>query len=193
MLSFLAVLSAAFLAASADPPRPPLDKAGEKWVQDTLKRMTLDEKVGQLLAPAINSAYTPTDSDIEEQKLHLVRDLHVGGIHVFGTAETFPQAMLNPNYGNGSASRKGDPYAAAVLLNRLQQAAKIPLMTTADFEGGTSYILNGGTRFPAGDGDRRQPRPAAGIPRGATCGQRRAGGGRDGGLLPRPRRQQQPA
>ncbi|RPJ64363.1 MAG: TonB family protein [Acidobacteria bacterium] len=148
ILSFLAVLSGAFLAASADPPRPPLDKAAEKWVQDTLKRMTLDEKVGQLLAPAINSVYTPTDSDIEEQKLHLVRDLHVGGIHVFGTAETFPQAMLNPNYGNGSASRKGDPYAAAALLNRLQQAAKIPLMTTADFEGGTNYILNGGTRFP---------------------------------------------
>jgi len=144
----VALASVAFLAASADPPRAPLDKAAEKWVQDTLKRMTLDEKVGQLLVPAINSAYTPIDSDIEEQKLHLVRDLHVGGIHVFGTAEAFPQAMLNPNYGNGSASRKGDPYAAAALLNRLQGAAKTPLITTADFEGGTNYILNGGTRFP---------------------------------------------
>ena len=148
ILSFLSVVSAAILAASQGSPRPPLDKAAEKWVQDTLKRMTLDEKVGQLLVPAINSAYTPIDSDVEEQKLHLVCDLHVGGIHVFGTAEAFPQAMLNPNYGNGSASRKGDPYAAAALLNRLQGAAKIPLITTADFEGGTNYILNGGTRFP---------------------------------------------
>ena len=148
LLSLLALVSAALLAASADPPRPPLDKAAEKWVQDALKGLTLDEKIGQLLVPAINSVYTPTDSDIEEQKQHLVRDLHVGGIHVFGGAEVMPQAMLNPNYGGGSASRKGDPYAAALLLNRLQQAAKIPLITTADFEGGTNYILNGGTRFP---------------------------------------------
>ncbi len=150
-LSFLAAfLSLALLAASA-PPQAPLDKAAERWVQETLKRMTLDEKVGQLLAPAINAVYTPADSDVDEQKLHLVRDLHVGGLHVFGGGEPMPQALLNPNYGTGGgASRKGDPYAAAVFLNRLQQAATIPLLTTADFEGGANYILNGATRFPRG-------------------------------------------
>ena len=151
LLSLLAaVASVAFLAASAAaPPQGALDQAAERWVRDTLRGMTLDEKVGQLLAPAINAVYTPADSDIDEQKMHLVRDLHVGGMHVFGGAEAMPQAMLNPNYGTGGgASRKGDPYAAAVFLNRLQQAAKIPLLTTADFEGGTNYILNGGTRFP---------------------------------------------
>ena len=146
-----AVVSVSFLAASAAPPRAPLDKAAERWVLETLKRMTLDEKVGQLLAPAINAVYTPADSDVEEQKLHLVRDLHVGGMHVFGGGEPMPQALLNPNYGaGGGASRKGDPYAAAVFLSRLQQAAKIPLLTTADFEGGANYILNGATRFPRG-------------------------------------------
>ena len=116
-----------------------LDKAAEKWVQETLKKMTLDEKVGQLLAPAINAVYTPADSDVDEQKLHLVRDLHVGGLHVFGGARADAAGAAEPELRDGaSASRKGDPYAAAVLLNRLQQAATIPLLTTADFEGGAA-------------------------------------------------------
>jgi beta-N-acetylhexosaminidase len=142
-LSALAVLSA------APPARPPLDKAAEKWVQDTLKRMTLDEKVGQLLAPSIDAMVTSTDSDVWEKKLHLVRDLKVGAIHVFGGSEPMPAALLNPSYpAAGSVGRKGDPLAAATFLNRLQQASAIPLLTTADFEGGAGYILGGTTRLP---------------------------------------------
>jgi beta-N-acetylhexosaminidase len=137
------------LLSAAPPARPPLDKAAEKWVQDTLKKMTLDEKVGQLLAPSIDAMITSTDSDTYEKKLHLVRDLKVGAIHVFGGSEPMPAALLNPNYpSGGSAGRKGDPLAAVTLLNRLQQASAIPLLTTADFEGGAGYILNGTTRLP---------------------------------------------
>ncbi len=150
MLSCLvpAALATALVAA-APPARPPLDKAAEKWVQDTLKRMTLDEKVGQLLVPSIDAVITSTDSDIYEKKLRLVRDLKVGGIHVFGGSEPLPAELLNPNYGtSGSASRRGNPLAAATLLNRLQQASAIPLLTTADFEGGAGYILDGATRLP---------------------------------------------
>ena len=163
LLPTAALVSAALVAAQAALPQGALDRAAERWVQETLRRMSLDEKVGQLLAPAINAVYTPADSDVEEQKLHLVRDLHVGGMHVFGGSEAMPQAMLNPTYGAaGGASRKGDPYAAALFLNRLQQAAKVPLLTTADFEGGASYILNGATRFPRGMaiGATRDPRLA---------------------------------
>ena len=147
-LAIAAALATALVAA-APPARPPLDKAAEKGVQDTLKRMTLDEKVGQLLLPSIDAVITSTDSDIYEKKLHLVRDLKVGAIHVFGGSEALPSELLNPNYGTGgSASRRGDPLAAATLLNRLQQASAIPLLTTADFEGGAGYILDGATRLP---------------------------------------------
>lgn len=147
-LSLLLAGLAAVLVAAA-PPKPPLDKVAEKWVQDTLKKMTLDEKVGQLLAPSIDAMVTSTDSAVYERKLHLVRDLKVGAIHVFGGSEPMPAALLNPNYpSGGSVSRKGDPLAAATFLNRLQQASAIPLLTTADFEGGAGYILNGTTRLP---------------------------------------------
>lgn len=124
------------------------ERAATAWVADTLKKMTLAEKVGQLLAPSINAAVTPVDSDAFEDAMHLVRDLHVGTIHVFGSAEATPAVLLNPAYSGSSAARKGDPYAAAALLNRLQQAAALPLLTTADFEGGVAYILNGATRLP---------------------------------------------
>ncbi len=149
LLSAIAAL-AAFGALSAAPPaRPPLDKAAEKWVRDTLAKMTLDEKVGQLIAPSIDAMVTSTDSDTFERKLHLVRDLKVGAIHVFGGSEAMPAALLNPNYPtSGSVGRRGDPLAAATLLNRLQQASAIPLLATADFEGGAGYILEGATRLP---------------------------------------------
>ena len=118
------------------------------WVDQTMKKMTLDEKVGQLIFSSINAAYLSTDSEEFERLLHLVRDLRVGGFHVFGSAETMPQVMLNPVWGGGNASRKGDAYAAAVLLNRLQSESAIPLLTSGDFEGGAAYILNGATRLP---------------------------------------------
>ncbi len=136
------------LVSAAQPAKPALDGAAARWVEQTLRRMTLDEKIGQLLAPSLDATFTSTGSDTFEKLVHLVRDLKVGGMHVFGTSEPFPALMLNPTYGNGSSSRKGDPYAAAALLNRLQKLADVPLLTTADFEGGVGYIMNGATRLP---------------------------------------------
>jgi beta-N-acetylhexosaminidase len=127
---------------------PALDRAAAKWVEQTLNKMTLDEKIGQLLVTSLNATFTSTDSDAFEKLRHLVRDTKVGGIHVFGGAEAFPALMLNPTYAGGGASRKGDPYAAAAMLNRLQREAQIPILTTADFEGGVGYMLAGATRLP---------------------------------------------
>jgi len=124
------------------------EKEAALWVERTMKKMTLDEKIGQLIFSSINAAYLSTDSDEYERLLHRVRDLKVGGFHVFGSAEAFPQVLLNPVWGGGNASRKGDPYAAVTLLNRLQSESAIPLLTSGDFEGGAAYILNGATRLP---------------------------------------------
>ena len=129
-------------------PGAPLDKAAETWVAQTLKVMTLDEKIGQLLFPSFNAVFTSADSDVFEKRIRLVRQLHVGGFHTFGGAEPMPQLLLDANYGGPSASRKGDPYAAAALLNRFQRESKVPLLASADFEGGVGYILNGATRLP---------------------------------------------
>jgi beta-N-acetylhexosaminidase len=145
---FVAACVCAAASVSTQPAKPALDAAAARWVEQTLRRMTVDEKIGQLLVPSLDATFTSTDGDTFEKLRHLVRDLKVGGMHVFGTSEPFPALMLNPTYGNGGSSRKGDPYAAAALLNRLQKLADVPLLTTADFEGGVGYIMSGATRLP---------------------------------------------
>src|SRR5437773_7987700 len=142
------VVVAAGVSLIAQPSKAPLDKAAVRWVEQTLKKMTLDEKIGQLLVTSLNASFTSADSESFDKLRHLVRDVKVGGVHVFGGSEPYPALMLNPTYGASGASRKGDPYVAAAMLNRLQREAPVPLLTTADFEGGVGYILDGATRLP---------------------------------------------
>jgi beta-N-acetylhexosaminidase len=102
------------------------DKKSDAWVEKTLRSMTVDEKIGQLLVPVTWGGFKSTDSE-EFQKLRRdVVEFHVGGYHV------------------GS----GDAAGIAVVINELQRAAKIPLLTTADLEGGAGYVMFGATRFP---------------------------------------------
>ena len=42
----------------------------------------------------------------------------------------------------------GEPYEAAILLNRLQRLAKVPLLISADLESGTGSKIGGATLFP---------------------------------------------
>src|SRR2546429_7051057 len=114
---------AVFLALAA-PPKRPLDRAAAKWVDQTLGKMTLDEKIGQLLVTSLNASFTSADSDAYDKLRHLVRDVKVGGIHVFGGTEAFPAVMLNPTYGTGGAPRQGEPFAAPLWYHRpLRRAA----------------------------------------------------------------------
>jgi beta-N-acetylhexosaminidase len=145
-------LAAAFAAAcvaalAAAVPTSPfaLDKAAERWVEQTKTQLTLDEKIGQLLVPSFESNYISTDSDSFDQLSRLVRDYHVGGFHVFGASQPAPSVLLNPAYGTVLL---GQPFPAAFLLNRLQAMARVPLLNTADFETGVGFRIFGGTSFP---------------------------------------------
>ena len=145
----LSILLASLLLAAAATAAPAPDPKAEAWVRKTLKRMTLEEKVGQLVVPGLNGVYTPLDSDAAEKLDRLARERRVGGFHVFGGAEALPPVLLNAAYGtSGGRATRGQPLAIAVLLNRLQRASALPLLFTADFEGGAGYIVEGATRLP---------------------------------------------
>jgi len=149
LLALLAmgVVPAALPAARG--PLAPLDARGEAWVKRTLRRMTLQEKAAQLVVPGLNGVYTPTDSAAFERLRRLAREARVGGFHVFGGSEALPPVLLDPAYGtSGGRMTKAAPLAVAALLNRLQEAAALPLLVTADFEGGAGYIVEGATRLP---------------------------------------------
>jgi beta-N-acetylhexosaminidase len=146
--SAVGALAALMVAASihASPPDPfPLDAAGTRWVERTLKRLTLDEKVGQLIVPSFESNFLSTDSDTFDALTRLVRDYHVGGFHVFGASIPAPSVLLNPGYGTVIL---GQPFSAAFLINRLQALSSVPLLNTADFETGVGFRIFGATTFP---------------------------------------------
>jgi beta-N-acetylhexosaminidase len=145
----IAVTLAAMLALAApfaqSPAPPPLDREAQRWVDATLRKLTLDEMVGQVLMPRFAGVYTSTDSDIYDQLTSLIHHAHIGGVIGFGGEEAVPPVLLNPTYGSITL---GQPLALASMLNRLQAVAPIPLLTAADFEWGVGMRMAGATNFP---------------------------------------------
>jgi beta-N-acetylhexosaminidase len=139
------VLLSMTLGAGQTPHPLEVDKAGEKWVQQTLKKMTLEDKVGQILVSSFQSNFISTDSDEFQTLVKAVHEQRVGGFHVFGAAEAVPGVLLNPAYGSVTL---GQPLDAAATLNRLQAISQLPLLNTADFEAGVGFRLMGATAFP---------------------------------------------
>jgi beta-glucosidase-like glycosyl hydrolase len=129
----------------AQPSKPSLDAAAERWVEQTKQKLTLDEKIGQLIVPTFESNFLSTDSDTFDELAKLVREYHVGGFHVFGASMPAPPVLLNPTYGTVIL---GQPFPAAFLTNRLQTLSAVPLLNTADFETGVGFRLSGATIFP---------------------------------------------
>ena len=107
----------------------PAPTRNDRWVEKTLKSMTVDEKIGQMLMPGNTlGAFRNLDSDELTKMRSEVVDYHAGGYHVFG----------------------GDPAAVALIVNELQKMAKVPLLVADNFEGGVGYVLFGATRLPLG-------------------------------------------
>jgi beta-N-acetylhexosaminidase len=143
VLAVACVCGAGIIAAPRDPFT--LDRAAERWVEQTLKRLTPDEKIGQLIVPSFESNFLSTDSDAFDMLTRMVREYHVGGFHVFGASQPAPSVLLNAGYGTVIL---GQPLSAAFLINRLQQLSSVPLLNTADFETGVGFRLFGATSFP---------------------------------------------
>src|SRR5690348_5359233 len=112
-----------------------LSSAASAWVESTLRKMTVDEKIGQLLFTTYHGSLTATDSDAYKQLLHDVQDLHVGGFIVI-------------THGSPLGVVKSQAYPTAVLANQIQSKSKLPLLIGADFERGTAMRYDEGTSFP---------------------------------------------
>jgi beta-N-acetylhexosaminidase len=97
----------------------PSEKA-QKWADKQLKKMSTDEKIGQLVHIGINAQYLSQDSNEYKELMRNVSENKIGGVVVF----------------------VGGVYETVHLVNRMQENAKIPLLISADFETGV------GMRFP---------------------------------------------
>src|SRR5256714_12251387 len=54
-----------------------------KWADQELKRMSLDDKIGQLISIGINATFLNQDSEAFKALRHQIVDNHVGGIILF--------------------------------------------------------------------------------------------------------------
>jgi beta-N-acetylhexosaminidase len=101
-------------------------KKAEKWADKQLKKMSADEKIGQLVHIGINARFLNQESpEFVELKRQVVEN-KIGGITVF----------------------VGGVYETVHLINRMQQAAQIPLLISADFETGVGMRFEEAVNFP---------------------------------------------
>ena len=112
-----------------------LSRNGEKWAEKTLKKLSLEEKIGQVFMIWCRASFLNVENPEYLQLVDAMQKYHVGSfamtVHV-----------------DGPFLLRSEPYEAAELLNRLQRESKLPLLFAADFERGVSMRLFGTTVFP---------------------------------------------
>jgi beta-N-acetylhexosaminidase len=112
-----------------------LTRDGERWAERTLRKLTLEEKVGQVFMIWCRASFLNVESPEYLQWRDAMQKYHIGSfamtVHV-----------------DGPFLLRSEPYEAAELLNRLQRDSKLPLLFAADFERGVSMRLQGTTVFP---------------------------------------------
>jgi len=112
-----------------------LDRDGEKWASKILRKMSIDEKIGQLIMPWARVQFLNSKSPEYLVLRENLRKYHVGGFAVSVPVE-------------GSFLMYNEPYGTAGLTNQLQHDSDLPLIFAADFERGLAMRLHGTTVFP---------------------------------------------
>ncbi len=97
------------------------------WVDGIMRSLTLREKVAQMVVPYSLAQFLSYDDPEYIDLVHEIRDEKVGGIVV----------------------SLGNIYEQAILLNRLQDLATVPLLVSADYENGLGMRLQSGISFPS--------------------------------------------
>jgi beta-N-acetylhexosaminidase len=97
-----------------------LSKKEEDWVGKTLRSMTLDEKIGQMIIAEANVVFWNREGAEYRKLRHHIVDNKVGGVILF----------------------RSQVWPAAVVTNRWQEMAKSPLLISADLEMGPGMRLD---------------------------------------------------
>ncbi len=97
-----------------------LSASEQRWIDQTISSMTRDEKIGQLLAADANAIFMNREGEAHRKLVHHVVNNKVGTLILF----------------------RSDVWASAILINRLQQMARVPLLVSADLEMGPGMRFN---------------------------------------------------
>src|ERR1044071_7010249 len=105
--------------------REPSSKA-LKWANEQLRKMSIEEKIGQLISVGINATFLNQDSEAFGELRHQVEVNKVGGIILF----------------------RGPVYESVIPVNRMQQLARYPLLISSDLEAGAGMRFDDTVNFP---------------------------------------------
>jgi beta-N-acetylhexosaminidase len=100
-----------------------------------LKTLTLRDKAAQLVMIPFSGHAMSTRTREYRKFVHLIRDVHVGGLILINVAQ-------------GRLVQRPEPHELASFVNRLQRMSRLPLLVSGDFERGASMRVNGTTVFP---------------------------------------------
>ena len=97
-----------------------------RWVKKVMSRMTLEEKIGQMVVCPYSGRFLNRESEAMKDLESLVLKRKIGGLILY----------------------RGDVYETALLTNRLQSLSEIPLLIASDLERGLGNQIDGATQFP---------------------------------------------
>lgn len=97
-----------------------------RWVNKTLSKMTLEEKIGQMVACRYSGNFVNLNSEYFQNLKTLIQKQKIGGLVIFG----------------------GVVYETAILNNTFQDLSDLPLLIASDFERGAGNQIDGATLFP---------------------------------------------
>jgi beta-N-acetylhexosaminidase len=123
----LALAVSGCVRAPAPATTPRLSAPDNGWVARTLRKMTVEEKVGQMIACRFTAEFRNADSASIRELESLVSRSGIGGLILFAPARV---------------------YETAELANAFQKLAKVPLLMASDFERGAANRVTGATLFP---------------------------------------------
>ncbi|HEY1937189.1 MAG TPA: glycoside hydrolase family 3 N-terminal domain-containing protein [Candidatus Angelobacter sp.] len=137
LLLFVFFLSAPTGAADRFSKPEPLHLSadGQRWVEHTLKSLSLEEKVGQMLNVRYFTDFQNFDSGGYQQFREQMQKYHLGSVVL--TVHTDGPILL-----------KNGPLEVAAVANQLQHDSKLPLLIAADFERGLDSRVSGTPAFP---------------------------------------------
>ena len=103
-----------------------LMRTSPNWAELTLNRLSLREKIAQMMIYRMNMSYKDIPIEKWEEIMSLIDGDGIGGIHLWA--------------GDGSSS--------LVIMNKMQELSKIPILFDADIEKGLKERFPSGTDLP---------------------------------------------
>src|SRR5436305_4646723 len=112
-----------------------LTDEGRRWVEHTLKKLSLEEKVGQMLNIRYFTNFQNFESDEYRQFRDQLQKYHIGSV------------VLTVHV-DGPILLKNAPLEVAAVANQLQRDSRLPLLMAADFERGLDSRVRAVPAFP---------------------------------------------